>query len=306
MQASLRQSYNVEPARGIAHAPAELPSPAFINRDLSLVEFFRRVLEEGLDEREPLLERLKFLTILSSNLDEFFMIRVSGLKEKGVSYIEVSPDGYSRPDLLRELRRRIVAMVDEQMRCYHDSIVPALAAEGIVLTDHRSLNVQERRLVDQYFHRSVYPLLTPQAVDPTHPFPYISGGSLNLGMRVRPKLHRRFAKALENVGDEFFVRVKIPQFVDRLVPVGDALCGRYILVEDLVTANIRHLVPEADPQAVFQFRITRDADVELREAEAQDLLETMEQNLRQRRFGDVVRLEVGTSMPAELKAYLID
>ena len=272
-----------------------------INRDLSLLEFFRRVLDEALNEKLPILERLKFLAIFSANLDEFFMIRVSGLKEKTDQKVEVSPDGYTRPALLAEIKDRVTQMTDEQMKCLREDVIPELARHGIQLVDYKSLTDEDRRSVDEYFKTKIYPVLTPQAVDPTHPFPYISGGNINIALIVRPKLNKRVARAMTNV-DEFFVRIKVPAFIPRFIPVGDS--DRYLLVEDLIAGNVTMFAPEADPARCYQFRITRDADIEIREAEAQDLLEEMEANLRQRRFGDVVRLEVSSSMPQEMVDYL--
>jgi polyphosphate kinase len=284
-------------------AAAQSVTATLINRDLSLLEFFRRVLDEALNESLPILERLKFLAIFSANLDEFFMIRVSGLKEKTGQKVEVSPDGYSRPDLLQEIKKRVSEMIDTQMTCLREDVIPDLRRNGIALVDYESLNPTERASADEYFKTRVYPVLTPQAVDPTHPFPYISGGNINIALTVRPKLNRRVARAMPTV-DEFFVRIKIPAFVPRFVPVGED--GRYLLIEDLTAANVRLFAPEADPRECYQFRITRDADIEIREAEARDLLEEMEENLKQRRFGDVVRLEVSSSMPGEMVDYLID
>lgn len=280
-------------------------APVLINRDLSLVEFFRRVLEEALDSSQPILERLKFLAILSANLDEFFMIRVSGLMEKLGRQSEVAPDGYSRSDLLVEIKRRVTGLIDEQMRCLREEILPELKRHGIVLTKYSDLSAEERRSVDQFFLEKVYPTLTPQAVDPTHPFPYISGGSINLALTVKPKMLRRVARAMGKLPDEFFVRVKIPDFIDRFVWV-EGSEGKYILIEDLTANNIHLFAPEADPSSVYHFRITRDADIGLREEEANDLLEMMEENLRQRRFGDVVRLEVCHRMPQEMVDYLMN
>ena len=272
-----------------------------INRDLSLLEFFRRVLDEALNEKLPILERLKFLAIFSANMDEFFMIRVSGLKEKTDQKVEVSPDGYTRPDLLAEIKARVTEMNATQMKCLCKDVIPKLSNEGIALVDYKSLNDEERKTADEYFKTKIYPVLTPQAVDPTHPFPYISGGNINIALIVRPKLNKRVARAMTNV-DEFFVRIKVPSFIPRFIPVDDG--GRYLLVEDLIAANVKAFAPEADPARCYQFRITRDADIEIREAEAQDLLQEMEENLRQRRFGDVVRLEVSSSMPKEMVEYL--
>lgn len=277
----------------------------FINRDLSLVEFFRRVLDEGLDRSQPVLERLKFLAIFSSILDEFFMIRVSGLKEKIGQKDEVSRDGYRTPELLAEIRVRVLDMVDRQMKCLREEIIPELARNGIELAGYDSLSPVERSDVDRYFKEHVYPVLTPQAVDPTHPFPYISGGSINVALMVRPTLNKRVRRRLENSGEEFFVRVKIPPFVPRFLPVGSDQ-SKFVLIEEVTAANVRLFAPEADATQCYFFRITRDADIEIREAEAQDLLETMEKNLKQRRFGDVVRLEVSGSLPTTMLKYLKD
>ena len=278
-------------------------SATILNRDLSLLEFFRHVLDEALDESLPLLERVKFLAIFSSNIDEFFMIRVSGLMEKLGVMVEVPDDGYSRPELLAEIKARVTEMTDVQMRCMREDLLPELARNGIILSKYSDLSSSEQRAMDAYFEKKVYPTLTPQAVDPSHPFPYISGGNINLALTVRPAMTKRVARAHRSTGDEFFVRLKIPSFVPRFVPVNEDET-RYILIEDLLAANIRKFAPEANPEAVHQFRITRDADIELREAEAEDLLAMMEQNLRQRRFGDVVRLEVSSTMPGEMVAYL--
>jgi len=197
-----------------------------INRDLSLLEFFRRVLDEALNQKLPILERLKFLAIFSANLDEFFMIRVSGLKEKTDQKVEVSPDGYTRPELLAEIKSRVTEMSEVQMKCLRDDVIPELSKQGIALVDYKSLEGEEKQSADEYFKSRIYPVLTPQAVDPTHPFPYISGSNINIALIVRPKLNKRVARAMTNV-DEFFVRVKVPSFIPRFVPVGD---GRYLLV----------------------------------------------------------------------------
>src|SRR5438552_2251824 len=156
-----------------------------LNRELSLVEFFRQVLEEGLDDRNPLLERLRFLTIFSNIVDEFFMVRVSGLKEEmEQGWVQPSPDGMTADEQLREIRHRLRPMIADQMRCLKEEILPELAAQGIEITPYRSLTSIERGELDDYFTRSVFPVLTPLAVDPAHPFPYISGLSLNLGLMV--------------------------------------------------------------------------------------------------------------------------
>src|SRR5262245_47683099 len=159
----------------------------FINRELSWLEFNRRVLDEALDERHPLLERLKFLAIFSSNLDEFFMVRISGLQEAIEAEIfEASPDGMSPSDQLVEIRSRLKPMLERQMRCLTEDVLPKLAHSGVVIRPFRELTKRERKFADDYFFENVFPILTPQAVDPGHPFPYISNLSMNLGVMVSP------------------------------------------------------------------------------------------------------------------------
>ena len=283
----------------------ESPSYAlFINRDLSLLEFFRSVLDEGRDESIALLERLKFLAIFASNMDEFFMIRVSGLKEKLRQGVDVSPDGYTRPELMKAIREKVLELSEIHMDCIKNDVLPALAVEGVVLERYKDLTASERERLDVYFDEHISPVLTPQAVDPTHPFPYISGGSLNIGLYIKPKFTKRVARAFAKIGDEFFARIEIPAFLPRFVPVGEESETRFVLIEEIIKANIHKLVPDADESRCHLFRITRDGDIQIREAETEDLLETMEENLRERRFGDVVRLEVSKSMPKETIEYL--
>jgi polyphosphate kinase len=277
----------------------------FINRDLSLLEFFRSVLEEGRDESIALLERLKFLSIFASNLDEFFMIRVSALKEKIRDNVDMSPDGYTRPELLEAIRRKVLELSSAHTDCLVNGVLPALANKGVVLESYEKLSADERSALDVYFDEQIFPVLTPQAVDPTHPFPYISGGSLNLGLYIKPKLSKRVARAFAKIGDEFFVRIKIPSFLPRFVPVGDPSDTRFVLIEEIIKANIQKITPDADRSKCHLFRITRDGDIDIRESETEDLLETMVENLKERRFGDVVRLEVSRSMPAETIEYLM-
>jgi polyphosphate kinase len=309
MTQTATQIYPVEQlvSENAALLPAQLPrsSEFLFNRELSLIEFFRRVLDEGLDETQPLFERLKFLVIISSNLDEFFMIRVSGLKEKfGDS---VSRDGMSATEELAEIRRRLLPIIETQSACLRENILPELSQSGVVLASFDTLTRAEQQTLNEYFKLKIYPVLTPQAVDPSHPFPYISGGSLNIGLVVKPKVKRRIEKALDRYkfNDEFFVRIKIPDFISRFIPVGNE-STKFVLVEDLIAANVQTLLPEASSEACHLFRITRDADIGLREEEAEDLLQMMEENLRQRRFGDVVRLEISRTMPDEMVKYLTD
>ena len=275
------------------------------NRELSWLEFNRRVLEEALDAEQPLLERLKFLSIFSSNLDEFFMIRVSGLKEQLDEGVGLSPDGMTPAEQLKEISNRLKPMVAEQTRCLTEEIIPALAAEGIEVVRYKALSKDERQLLDEYFTENVFPILTPQAVDPSHPFPYMSNLSLNLGMMVEPAEDAggKFPAAMLN--EPRFVRLKIPPVVPRLVAVGDSK-SRYTFLGDVIAANTAALFPNRKVGKAYLYRVSRDADIEFREDEASDLLKVMREHLHQRRFGDAVRLEVTASMPDKMRRYLME
>jgi len=275
-----------------------------INRDLSLVEFFWRVLEEAIDGEQPLLERVKFLGILSTLFDEFFMIRVSGLKVKAEGLMDVTPDGLTPEEQLARIRERLLEMIDLQYKGFHNDLLPGLKTEEIDIASYSSLSSAERTSLDDFFRQSIFPVLTPQAVDLSHPFPYISGLCLNIALTATPTLHKRSARAMSTVDREFFIRMKIPQFLPRLIPV-ESEGSKFVWVEDLIASNIREVIPEAEPAACHFFRITRDADIEVRESEAHDLLEAMEENLKLRRFGEVVRLEVSRSMPDSMRSFLM-
>lgn len=292
---------------GLAPAPAWAPEPVtliekrLLNRELSLVEFFRQVLDEGLDHRNPLLERLRFLVIFSNIVDEFFMVRVSGLLESvEEGWAQHSPDGLTAEEQLVEIRRRLGPMFDEQSRALKDDIFPALTTEGIVLASLGSLSVAERVELDQFFVEQVFPVLTPMAVDPAHPFPYISGSTLNLGLAVEaPSSNGSSAK----VNAARFVRLKIPPVLPGLIPVGDS-GSKFVLLHELISANLSTLFPGMHAGQPHAFRITRDADVDVREDEAEDLLRALQHELRRRRFGAPVRLEVAATMPQQMVDYL--
>jgi polyphosphate kinase len=277
-------------------------SQLFFNRELSLLEFHARVLEEALDDRNPLLERLKFLSIFSSNLDEFFMIRISGLKEELWDVNVVSADGLTPSQQLAKTRERILVLVDEQARCLREQILPHLRDAGIAVIRYESLSRHEKESLKDYFMEKVFPILTPLAVDPSHPFPYISPLSVNIGLLVRAPEDVKFIGRAKG-GDSRFVRIKVPETVPRLVPVGSS-GSRFVLLEELIKANIQALFPRMDPGPCHMFRVTRDADIEIREEEAEDLLRSIQQELRQRKFGTPVRLEVSPDMPAEMIEYL--
>ncbi|HEX8852433.1 MAG TPA: polyphosphate kinase 1, partial [Pyrinomonadaceae bacterium] len=306
------RAFGAEQLRGDAvepFLPARLPrSPHFLfNRELSQMEFFRRVLEEALDSTQPLLERLKFLSIFSSNIDEFFMIRVSGLKERSAhEEIEDSPDGLTATEQLGAIRERLLPMFAEQMRCLREEVLPQLSAQGVEVVAYASLSEDERQALDAYFMKNVFPVLTPQAVDPAHPFPYISNLSLNLGLMVQPVPAHGITQSLTGKVEPRFARVKVPPLVPRLVAVGGGDSSRFVRLEELMSGNISALFPRMHAGQSYAFRVTRDGDVDLVEDEASDLLQTIEQSLRKRRFGTPVRLEVGSDMPEEMVQYLRD
>lgn len=293
---------------GSGQNPVTLPPTLFLsrkllfNREASWLEFNRRVLEEALDPSQPLLERVKFLSIFSTNLDEFFMIRVSGLKEQideGVT--ELSLDGLTPTAQLKQINELLRPMVAEQVRCFNEDILIELGKHGIVISPYRAQSDRERRMLSTYFMENVFPVLTPQAVDPSHPFPYISNLSLNLGLMIEPDGEVAHATG---VSAPRFARVKVPPFVPRLVPVGGDDSTEFILLEELIAANVEALFPGMRATELHPFRVTRDADIEIREDEAGDLLQAVERELRKRRFGTAVRLEVAASMPGEMVRYL--
>lgn len=266
----------------------------YSNRELSWLEFNRRVLHEAQDSRTPLLERLKFLGIFSSNLDEFFQIRVAGLKDQlAAGYCERTADGLTPEEQLRRIAASVQAMVRDHARCLHDEVLPALAVEGVSLPDVGSLTEAEREHVDRYFQENVFPVLTPLAVDPAHPFPYISNLSLSLAVALRA-----------SDGEERFARVKVPKILPRWVPVA-AGGWRYVPLEQLIGANVEALFPGVEILGCYAFRITRNTDFEVDHDEAEDLLSTIQEEVRNRRFGAVVRLEVTPSLPQTIREVLL-
>lgn len=280
-------------------------SEYLFNRELSWLEFNRRVLEEALDETNPLLERLKFLAIFSTNLDEFFMIRVAGLKEQVIENVnKTSLDGMTAQQQLDEICERLRPMIGEQMLCLHEEIFPQLAKSNIEILDYKKLNKTEKAEIDEYFLKNIFPVLTPQAVDESHPFPYISNLSLNLGLFVAPSKNLDAGKLAHLYKNRRFVRIKLPSNVSRLIPLGGSKT-RFVALGDTIRANIHHLLPNMKAEHCHLFRLTRDADIELREDESGDLLRLIERELhQQKRFSFPVRLEVSASMPEEMIQYL--
>ena len=279
---------------GAPQPPADLRHPSlFLNRELSWLEFNRRVLHEAQDPRTPLLERLKFLGIFSSNLDEFFQIRVAGLKEQlAAGYSERTPDGLTPEQQLRAISAAVREMLKDLSRCLHDEVLPALGRQGLQLLDIGDLSPDERRAVDRYFQTNVFPVLTPLVVDPAHPFPYISNLSLSLAVILRGQ-----------DGEERFARVKVPKVLPRWVPLETP--NRFVPLEQLVSANVESLFPGVEILGCSPFRITRNTDFEVDHDEAEDLLSAIQENVRNRRFGAVVRLEVAPDLPHSVREVLL-
>lgn len=303
------KEYESLPEENLENTENNLPAvddrQYLLNRELSWIEFNRRVLEEALDETTPLLERLKFLAIFSTNLDEFFMIRVSGHKENAVENpTKISLDGMTPQQILDEITQRLRPILAEQMQCLREEILPRLGEAGIEICSYDKLTSKEQEKIHAHFLNIVFPILTPQAVDISHPFPYISNQSLNLGVFVKPEKNLDHGNLQELYGDTRFVRIKLPPNLDRLVPVNDEET-KFVLLEEIVAANLKYLFPNMKPKKAYLFRVTRDADIEIREDEAGDLLRRMESELYQiRRFSFPVRLEVSADMPEEMVEYL--
>jgi polyphosphate kinase len=283
----------------------EFGGPKYFNRELSWLEFNRGVLDEAMDEDVPVLERLKFLSIFSTNLDEFFMIRVSGLKEQIEEDVrELSPDGLSPAEQLREIGKRLRPMLKKQAAYLNDVVLPELSDEGIKIEPYQSLNAKDKKKLDKYFRDNLFPILTPQSVDSSHPFPYISNLSLNLGLFIEPDRQQTQKNLKHLFRQKRFARIKLPPSVPRLIPISERK-GRYTLLEEVIAANANELFPNMKTGDGFLFRVTRDADIELREDEAGDLLRTLERELQRRRFRFPVRLEVSADMPEKMLKVLV-
>jgi polyphosphate kinase len=262
----------------------DLPDDRFGNRELSWLAFNERVLSLGEDKSEPLLERMKFLAIFANNLDEFHMVRIAGLKRRADMGLQVtSADGLGPREVLAALAERTRELVDRHARCFRDIVNPELDAEGIHIRAWQDLDPEERSRLAAYFETKVFPVLTPLAVDPSHPFPYISGLSLNLAVLVRNP----------DEETERFARVKVPNNVPRFVVVSQSpIETEYLPLEELIAAHLSMLFPGMDVVEHHLFRVTRNADFEVEEDRDEDLLQALERELMRRRFGPAVRLEV--------------
>lgn len=271
-------------------------NPAYLNRELSWLEFNARVLHEAEDERTPLLERLKFLAIFWSNLDEFFMVRVAGLRRQlSAGVLQTPPDGLTAAEQLDQIDGRVRQLSARARTLLHDTLLPRLADIGVNILTPDALAPDERERVDAFFAEQVYPVLTPLAVDPGHPFPYISNLSLSLAVELRDP----------DRGEVRFARVKVPKSLPRWVPTGRA--DSFIPLEGLIAARLDALFPGMEILGCYTFRLTRYSDLEISHTEEpEDLLAMIEEQLFQRRFGEVVRLEVQEGMPQHLRALLLD
>lgn len=280
--------------------PADLGAPAlYINRELSWLAFNERVLAQAQDASHPLLERVKFLAIAATNLDEFFMVRVATILKKFRAGIEeVSIDGLTTEQELAAIRSRALAQIQDQTACWTDSLRPLLAAEGIHFLDPGDYTPAIDAWLTQYFKSQVFPVLTPLAFDPGHPFPYISNLSMNLAVRVR------------HGGRTKFARVKVPAMLPRFIALPAQLLPRpglaYVFMEDVIRRNIQELFPGTHVEGAHLFRVIRDTDMVIQEDEADDLLETVDRGLKQLRYGQPSLLQVEADMPRRVLTILIE
>ncbi len=278
----------------------------FFNRDLSWIEFNRRVMDEAFNPKLPLLDKVKFISIFFSNLDEFYMIRVSGLKEQiSANIIEPTIDGLTPFAEIKLIDKEVKAMVNKVYDYWNNELVPELKKNNIQILDFKEISSEEKVVLNQYFYDEIYPILTPLAFDPGRPFPYISNLSISFAILVK-----------KPGGEKHFARVKIPSIIPRLLKLDNIVkqkngckttpCFKYVWVGDLIKENLYMLFPGYEVVHAHRFRIIRDTDLEIQEDEADDLLEVIEENIRQRKFGTVVRLEVEKDMPAFMLETLLE
>ncbi len=286
----------------------DLDAPAlYINRELSLLDFQWRVLDEAKDERNPLLERVKFLAIVDSNIDEFFMVRVGGLRmQRDAGVFDQSADGLTPARQLAAIRKEALKLLEESRRHLREELIPKLWDAGIRIMTYKELSGRQKESVDAYFREVIYPVLTPLAVDPGHPFPHISNLSLNLAIHLEDK-----------EGRKHFARVKVPPSLPQLVPVKRSSGGvrkdgtaphthLFVWLAHVIAANLDQLFPGMRVLEAHQFHVVRNADMEIQELEALDLIDLVEESLRRRRFGMVVRLLVHKTMPDYMRDFLAE
>ena len=272
-------------------------SSLFINRELSWLEFNARVLHEAFDSRNKLLERVKFLAIFYTNLDEFFQVRVAGLRRQIAANVQhLPPDGIPPQQLLTMIRERVNELMEQQRHCLYDLLLPELAKNGIKIVKMNDLTPAEFQAIDRFFEKEVFPVLTPLAVDPGHPFPYISNLSLSLAVQIADPVtgeQRRFA------------RLKVPKSLPRWVPIGRP--NHFVALEDVIGANLTALFPGMEIRGYSAFRVTRYSDLEIAHADDDDdLITIIEEQIFERRFAEVVRIEVETGTPSELRDLLLE
>jgi len=282
----------------------DLTDPSlYINRELSWVRFDERVLEEALDDRHPLLERLKFLSIFSSNLDEFFMIRMSGLYwQLQNGSVEAPPDGRTPAEQIRAIHQALDPLLVKQMACWKNDLLPKLRDAGIRVLPFSEIQQNAVGRLRDYFKSAILPALTPLAFDAAHPFPHISNLCMNLAIALYDGEHH-----------ERFARLKVPRLFPRLLPVpheaprdigADGSPASFVWIEDVIAANLDLLFPGCHAATAYPFRVTRDADPDIEADEAADLLQAIQESLRQRHFGSAVRLEVSARMPEQIRQVL--
>ena len=266
----------------------------YLNRELSWLAFNGRVLDEALDARVPLLERLKFLAICSTNLDEFYMVRVAGLRRKvAAGAKQEAPEVLSPAEQMDAIRKRVAELLLRRNHALHEVLLPALAGEGVRLARMEDLSDEETARVSSYFESTVFPVLTPLAVDPGHPFPYISNLSLNLAIFVRNP----------ESGLTRFARIKVPPILPRFVVLPDG--ERFVPLEQVIAAHLEMLFPGMEIVEHHTFRVTRNEDLEVEEDDAENLLQALEKELMRRRFGPAVRLEIAQGISPHVRELLV-
>ena len=269
----------------------------FFNRELSWIAFNKRVLSEGIDSRTSLLERAKFFAIFSTNLDEFFMVRVARVKKKFAEQMDIiSDDGLNPEKQLQAIREALVPLVTMQHEFFENILRPELHNHGVKLLDYKDIDKKHQRYLKTYFQDKLFPVLTPLAVDPAHPFPYISNLSLNLVVIVRDR----------DTKEKNFARVKVPNVLPRFVKIPETDEHTFVPLEQVIAHNLEALFPGMEILSYYPFRITRDAQLDIEEEEADDLISALQEELRKQKFGSVVRMEIASDIPPEIRKELIE
>ena len=285
--------------------PGDLSHPSlYINRELSWCQFNLRVLDQAFDAKHPLLERVKFFAIVAANLDEFFMIRIATLLRIIRSGLEnITPDGLSTTEAFWAIHEEVEKMMSKQRECWNAVLRPLLAKEGIEFLEPSEYTLEIRQYLANYFKTEIFPILTPLAFDPSHPFPHISNLSLNFAVEVRHNEQVKFARV--KIPPIFPRFIRLPEELSRKSKRGAAMV-RFVFVEDVIKINMSFLFPETQVEAIYLFRVIRDTDIEIREDEASDLLESVSEGLKQIRYGEISRLEIEERMPQRILEILVE